>query len=750
MSEHPFGSGLVAVGVGIGSSALRWALRIAGCAVALLGAAAPAGAIQWASNGPTGGIVLSLAVDPSQPNVVYAGTNGGGVFKSTDGGFSWIAVNGGIAAPASLAITGLSVDPLSPGRVYASGQSGAQGGVFASSDGGASWTYIELGPTYDVASAGSPPAPNTLYAAGGSLRRSTDGGASWTVVSPNHGFRRLAVDPTTPTTIYGGASGSIWKSIDGGTTWDWIGVGLGSGVVKAIVVDPVTPDVVYAGLDGSGVYKSIDGGYEWQPVGPAAGGSALAVQALAMDPSDSATLYAAGFAAGSPGVYKTTDGGATWTGTSLERTAFALAAGAATVVAGTGAGAWVSTDAGGSWAESNAGLVNTAILSLAPAAEPRRVYAGAWNGKVFRSANGGATWQPTGSQPSDDPIAALAVDPTDPSVVYAGTLGTTGIFKSTDGGATWSPLSTGTLPPINGYSLAVDPTNPSVVYAGSFVSLYRSEAGGESWVPISLGLFGAVVSLALDPTAPDTLYAGTDALNGGGFPGIFKTTNAGADWEQINEGLPHVPNTAVQALALDPASGAVYAGLEKLGVYKTTNGGASWQPASSGLTNLDVTSLQVDPTLPETVYAATNGGGVFRSTDGGASWVALDAGLYNPHVAALAVPEPGRLLAASGGDGVFFVPACANEVDDDGDGLADHPADPGCASPLADLESPQCDDDLDNDGDGATDWDGGPASGAPDPQCTTPSRNREGSACGMGGEVVLLLWLLAGARRLLA
>ena len=120
------------------------------------------------------------------------------------------------------------------------------------------------------------------------------------------------------------------------------------------------------------------------------------------------------------------------------------------------------------------------------------------------------------------------------------------------------------------------------------------------------------------------------------------------------------------------------------------------------------------------------------------------------YVAALALAGPGRLLAASGGNGVFIVPACADGLDDDGDGLVDYPADPGCVSAQANLENPQCDDDLDNDGDGSVDWDGGAAAGSPDPQCTTPSRNREGNACGMGGEVVIALWLLVAFRRALA
>jgi photosystem II stability/assembly factor-like uncharacterized protein len=745
MDRRSFGSGLA----GSSAEAARRALRLAGCGIALLCAAAPAGAVQWISNGPTGGVVLALSVDPTAPSTVYAATNGGGFFKSTNGGVSWTAINTGVAEPGNFVMTGLSVDPLDPARVYASGYSGLEGGVFASTDGGASWAYTELGHADDIAVAGDPVAPDTLYAAAGPLRRSSDGGASWTDLLPAN-FYTVTVDPTAPTTVYAGSYGSIWKSINGGTTWDWMGVGLGSNAVKAIAVDPTTPDVVYAGIEGHGVYKTLDGGYEWTPVGPAVGASKLSVTDLAIDPEDSETVYAAGLVAGGVGVYKSTDGGASWTGTPLEHAAFALAlapTAPAHLIAGTGEGVWQSGDAGASWSASNTGMVNVAMLSLAAASPPGRAYAGAWNGKIFRSDDGGASWLrlPVPAALASHPSSALAVDPTDSSVVYAGSLGANGVFKSSDGGLNWSPLSTGS-PPLTGYSLVVDPTEPDIVYAGAFGGVYRSTQGGNDWVHTG-GLFAAVVSLAIDPAAPGTLYAGHDPLNGGGFPMIFKTTSSGELWSPVNEGLPSVSNAAVQALAVDPASGAVYAGLEELGVYKSTNGGASWAPANDGLTNLDVTSLQVDPGLTGTVYAGTRGGGVFQSVNGSTAWAPINDGLHNPHVAALALAGPGRLLAATAGNGVFIVSACADGLDNDGDGLVDHPADPGCVSALANRENPQCDDDLDNDGDGSVDWDGGPAAVSPDPQCKTPSQDREGNACGMGGEVVIALWLLVAFRR---
>jgi hypothetical protein len=91
---------------------------------------------------------------------------------------------------------------------------------------------------------------------------------------------------------------------------------------------------------------------------------------------------------------------------------------------------------------------------------------------------------------------------------------------------------------------------------------------------------------------------------------------------------------------------------------------------------------------------------------------------------------------------------CDDRLDSDGDGDVDFPRDPGCRDPTWPVENPQCQDGIDNDADGKADWDGGPGGGAPDPQCTAAWRNQERKACGLGLEVgVLLPLLLLGARR---
>jgi hypothetical protein len=133
------------------------------------------------------------------------------------------------------------------------------------------------------------------------------------------------------------------------------------------------------------------------------------------------------------------------------------------------------------------------------------IYAGTWGGGVFKSIDGGFSWERTGLSNVD--VRALCIDSLNPGVLYAGTNGI-GAFKSTDGGTTWSPINTGLSNPYV-YALAIDPQNPDVLYAGAG-SMFKSTNGGETWNAINTGLtYFSVQVLTIDPQNPNILYAGT-------------------------------------------------------------------------------------------------------------------------------------------------------------------------------------------------------------------------------------------------
>src|SRR5262249_17496949 len=169
----------------------------------------------WTSLGPDHERINALAIDPLTPATLYAGTQYDGVFKSTDGGSSWHAVNTGLPSTFDgIEVEALPINPLTPTTLY----DPASGGVFKSTDGGSSWHAAHTGISRAVvALAIDPTTPTTLYAGtlvsrlvGGheGVLKSTDGGASWYAVNTGQpsdpDILALAIDPTTPTTLYTG------------------------------------------------------------------------------------------------------------------------------------------------------------------------------------------------------------------------------------------------------------------------------------------------------------------------------------------------------------------------------------------------------------------------------------------------------------------------------------------------------------------------------------------------------------------
>ena len=200
-------------------------------------------------------------------------------------------------------------------------------------------------------------------------------------------------------------------------------------------------------------------------------------------------------------------------------------------------------------------------------------------------------WTTSGPATSG-PINSLAVDPTAPETVYAGS-GTSGavagtVFKSIDGGASWVPAN-GNLPSVFVRALVIDPQTPSTIYAGTsgtfigqvFRGMFKSIDGGMNWTPLATTPGpGSVTSVAIDPQNPATIYVGTTA---GLTNAVFKSTNGGGTWTPVGDGLP---NGIVSALAVDPQTpSTVYAGTQ-FGLFKSINGGAanSWTPINNGFT----------------------------------------------------------------------------------------------------------------------------------------------------------------------
>lgn len=260
--------------------------------------------------------VLSLLVDPNIPTVLYAGTNSDSVYKSTDGGLSWNVANAGMKEHIAI-VNNFAVDLRNPQTIYAA----TTVGVFKTTNGAMMWEDMSEGfeSDYVVSVVMDPQNSNILYTGtSGGVYKSTDGAKIWRPV--NHGMIKeeqvapamalgvnaLAIDPLSSNIIYAGTTHGLYKSINGAESWTFVKGELEKAFVANLVVDYQDSQTLYAGTD-RGIFKSLDEAKSFRPVSQ--GLTNLNVRSLVMHPTDHLVLYAGT----NNGIYKTRDGGASWT-----------------------------------------------------------------------------------------------------------------------------------------------------------------------------------------------------------------------------------------------------------------------------------------------------------------------------------------------------------------------------------------------------------------------------------------------------
>ena len=286
--------------------------------------------------------------------------------------------------------------------------------------------------------------------------------------------------------------------------------------------------------------------------------------------------------------------------------------------------------------------------------QPNVYYFGGVGGGVWKTTNGGVTWEPIFDGQPISSIGAISVAPSNPAVIYVGTGEAdfrsdltygNGVYKSTDGGSTWKNIGLSASRHIS--RIAVDPHNPDVVFVAAMGSAYgpsvergvfRSSDGGATWQKI---LFKdentGAIDITLDPDNPKTVWAALvhdqrppwsayppTTTNGA----IFKSTDGGAEWKPVTGGLPQGDWGRVGlAVARGTRGQRVYALIDTKegGLFKSDDGGQTW--ARTG-TDQRIRGrlwyfceVYVDPKNPDTVYLPNVS--IYRSTDAGKTFVAI-------------------------------------------------------------------------------------------------------------------------------
>jgi photosystem II stability/assembly factor-like uncharacterized protein len=574
------------------------------------------------NDGIAGITVYALAVDPLTPSTLY-GAGTGIVIKSTDSGAHWHITSAGFETSNFLDLT---IDPINPINIYLS--AGIEG-VYRSTDAGDSWSAINNG--FPVGTAISAliinaSDPDILYARSvdKGIFKSTNGGGNWSTVNLGISEPRvyaLAIAPTNPDTLYAGItiwgsgllgpSPRILKTINAGETWIDVTNGLYLSTPSILLVDPHDSSTIYAATGSGGIYKSTDGAASWSLVSFGLKKPSSTIS-LVINPSDSKILYAGT----ESGVHKSTDSAANWIAvnhglviSSINEMAIDPLNPAALYAAARGNDLFKSTDACASWSTANSVsgvtdsrilLPNIQVLAIDPQ-NTATVYA-----DFSKSTDAGISWD---LSLGDLQPYALAIDPQNSSTIYAGTHDNYNPFlQSTDGGNVWYFIFGGGNRGEFGYSgvkvwaLAINPQNTSTIFAGTNQGVYRTTNAGWHYYLIG-GSPSDVRVLMLDPKNPSIIYAGSWA------EGIFKSTDGGDTWKSANNGLTE---TAISSLVIDPQNTTtIYASTSTGGVFVSTNGGTSWSSMNEGLGGALVQTLAIDSKNPATLYAGTQNSGVW-------------------------------------------------------------------------------------------------------------------------------------------
>jgi photosystem II stability/assembly factor-like uncharacterized protein len=696
-----------------------------------LPSADPISKLKWRDVGPyIGGRVVAVDGVASQPNVFYMGAVDGGVWKSTNYGLSWKNLSDKWPS-ASDSIGAIAVAPSNPNVIYAgTGESDIRGdmitgdGVYRSTDAGKTWSYAGLRDTHTTMDLlVDPRDSNTVYAASmghvfiagpdRGVFKSTDGGKSWRkvlFVDDKTGAVDLSMDPKNPAVLYaatwqayrnpwhlesGGPGSGIYKSTDGGEHWTNISrnAGLPAGVLGKIgvAVAPSNANILYATIQAKdgGIFRSDDAGASWRRVNAnmQLRERAFYYMAIFVDPKDPDTIYVPQVG----GLYVSHDAGKTFTTLHVphgdNHIVWVNPRNTNILLEGNDGGATVSVDRGKTWSTVHNQPTGQFYHVNLDERFPFHIYGAQQDEGSIEGPSASSqgqidlgAWQPAASGES----TWVVPEPGNPKVTYGS--GYYSIFLRYDPDTeeyrdvtAWPRYREGAAAEEQEYRLAwthpilFSPTNPKEMLVGSQYVMTSDDYGatwrtispdltrndkstqGPSGGPVDLDQTGVetypyIEALAVSPLDGNIIWAGSaDGL-------VHVTTNHGQSWQHVSPNLPGwaeissiEPSNVDRGTAYLTASRYMWDDFTPY-VFKTTDYGRTWTPITSGLPGDQYAlSLKEDPGDPELLFLATKNT-VFASFDGGSSWRPLTLNLPHAQVRDIAINQrQGSVVAATHG-----------------------------------------------------------------------------------------------------
>lgn len=554
------------------------------------------GGISWQPfhNGLGAARIHSLAIDPDNPRTLYTGVILAGVYKTIDGGEHWRAVNQGMDGFGTVFTSIVVISPVNQQHLFYTHGSR----IYESTDGAGVWKDIQISecPSDIWGLVVHPTEPSTLFAVDedhscrGGVYKSSDDGRDWHLIAPLEHNQRLWIDPSTGQFLYSSAWSELSGSSDGGESWRTISSEFGC---IAAGFQPDNGSETYCTTWYGAIMKTIDGGLNWEILNQLDVGL---IRAIDVSPQDKDLIFIGG-----RGMNMSLDGGVTWMGRSsglggmqLELKLDPEDSSIFYAVEGSGEGSlYRSEDRGKQWER-----LEGQGIGLAFDADGMTLYRALHEG-LLHSQDGGRSW--ISIETPVEGIQSVSSHPYHPGMLFFshGPGQSPIIYVSTDGGSTWQ--GTSGINYMFNAKLFFDHDQGQVVYAvGRHDQVARSMDGGRTWMECAPTQFWhpeTDTQLAIHPKDSNKLILAT---RGGG---VLISKDGCQSWQSINEGLG---NLFVNTVTFDPLNPrTIYVGTDG-GVYISYDSGEHWGVVNEGLLGATVIySIMVDPQDSKNVYAAT-------------------------------------------------------------------------------------------------------------------------------------------------
>jgi photosystem II stability/assembly factor-like uncharacterized protein len=680
-------------------------------------------AMQWRCIGPhRGGRTVGAVGVPSQPNVFYIGVNNGGVWKTTDFGRTWKPI---FDDQPTGSIGDVVVSPSNPNVIYVGSGEGLQrpdlsvgDGVYKSTDGGKTWINTGLKNAQQIGGlAIDPKNENRVFAAAlghpyganneRGVYRTVDGGKTWERVlykDENTGAIQVTIDPNNSNIIYAdlwaarlgpwengawnGKESGLFKSIDGGTTWKKLTTGLptpeqGLGRI-GFCIAPSNSNRLYATVDAGnygGIYRSDDAGETWQMANPDERfwGRGSDFAEVKVDPKNADIVYSANVV-----MWKSIDGGKTWS-------AFKGAPGgddyhriwinpdnSNIMLIASDQGAVITVNGG----ESFSSWYNQPTAQFYHVSTdndfPYNVYSGQQEsgsvGIASRGNDGQITyreWHPVAAEE----YGYVAADPLNPNIVYGGKISRYDKRNGQSQNISPEAVRSGKYRFIRTAPVLFNPIDKKTLYYAGNV-LFKTLDGGNKWdiispdlsreswdVPASVGIYakdpdsyrekkmprrGVIYTVAPSYVDINTIWCGTDdglihVTKDGGKTWSNVTPPAITSWSKVS--LMDASHTnvnkayaAVNSIRLDD---------QRPHIYKTNDGGKTWTEIVNGLPNDPINVVKEDPIRKGLLFAGSERA-VYVSFDDGANWQSLRLNMPATSIRDLVIKDDDLVIGTHG------------------------------------------------------------------------------------------------------